>query len=138
VTPLLWTLQALLALLFVFAGATKLVLPLDQLTAQIPLPELFLRAVGLAELLGGLGLVLPGLLRVRPGLTIVAAVELAHLMLGATLLTLATTDPAALAAIPLGVGLLTAFVAYARFQRLPARRRLAVPTGPRFQPSPAR
>ena len=68
-TYALWIVQVLLALLFLFAGATKLVLPIEELTAQMPMPELLLRFIGVVEVLGGLGLVLPGLLRIRPGLT---------------------------------------------------------------------
>jgi hypothetical protein len=119
VTYALWILQALLALAFVAAGSMKLVLPVELLTAQIPLPGLFIRIVGLAELLGGLGLILPGLLRVRPSLTWVAAVELAHVMLAATLLTLAMGGDPTLALMPLAVGLLLAFVAYGRWRLVP-------------------
>ena len=50
----------------------KLVMSVELMTAQIAFPELFLRFVGVAEVLGGLGLVLPGLLRIRPGLTVLA------------------------------------------------------------------
>src|SRR5437899_1748018 len=66
---LLWIVQGLLALVFLFAGGMKLVLPIEELTAQLPLPGLFVRFIGLAETLGALGLILPGLLRIRPSLT---------------------------------------------------------------------
>src|SRR4051812_4591721 len=56
---LLWVVQGLLAALFVFAGAIKLVLPLEALTAgPVPLPGLFLRFIGVAEVLGAFGLIL--------------------------------------------------------------------------------
>ena len=58
-TYALWVVQVLLALLFVFAGGMKLVLPLDQLAGPVPLPGAFIRFIGVAELLGGLGLILP-------------------------------------------------------------------------------
>jgi DoxX-like family len=133
VTYALWTLQTLLALLFLFAGGIKLALPIDLLTDQLPLPGLFIRCVGAAEVLGGLGLVLPGLLRIRPGLTPLAAVELAHVMLGAILLTLATSGDPAPALVPLGVGLLAGFVAYGRWRLAPLGAR---PAGrPRPQPA---
>jgi uncharacterized membrane protein YphA (DoxX/SURF4 family) len=125
VTYVLWIVQALLALVFVFAGSMKLVMPLDELTTQLQLPGLFIRCVGLAELLGGLGLILPGLLRVRPNLTPLAAAELVHVMLAATLLTLATDGDAVLALIPLLAGLLAAFVAYGRWRLAPHRARSA-------------
>ena len=72
-TYVLWIVQALLALLFLFTGGMKLVLPIEELTAEMPLPGLFVRFIGVAEVLGALGLVLPGLLRIRPGLTPLAA-----------------------------------------------------------------
>src|SRR5437867_10045785 len=69
----LWIVQGLLAAVFLFAGGTKLVLPLDQLTGPVALPGLLLRFIGVCEVLGALGLILPGVLRIRPGLTPLAA-----------------------------------------------------------------
>jgi uncharacterized membrane protein YphA (DoxX/SURF4 family) len=117
----LWIVQALLAALFLFAGGTKLVLPIEQMTAEIPMPGVFLRFIGVAEVLGALGLILPGLLRIRPGLTPLAAAGLAVIMIGAVVVSLAT-GPLALALIPLAVGLLAAFVAYARWRLAPPRQ----------------
>jgi uncharacterized membrane protein YphA (DoxX/SURF4 family) len=125
VTYVLWIVQALLALVFVSAGSMKLMMPLDELTTQLQLPGLFIRCVGLAELVGGLGLILPGLLRIRPNLTPLAAAELVHVMLAATLLTLATDGDAVLALVPLVAGLLAAFVAYGRWRLAPHRARSA-------------
>ena len=119
-TYALWTVQGLLALIFLFSGGMKLVLPLEALTGQTPLPGLFVRFIGVAEVLGAVGLILPGLLRIRPGLTPLAAAGLVIIMIGATVLTLAD-GVVALALIPLVVGLLSAFVAYGRWQRAPHR-----------------
>ncbi len=119
-TYALWTVQALLALLFLFTGSMKLVLPIEELTAAVPLPGLFVQFIGVAEVLGALGLILPGLLRIRPGLTPLAAAGLVIIMIGATVVTLATMD-ASLALIPLVVGLLAAFVAYGRWRLAPHR-----------------
>jgi hypothetical protein len=120
VTYALWSVQGLLAALFLWAGGIKLVLPLEQLTGPVPLPGLFLRFIGMAEVLGALGLILPGLLRIRPGLTPLAAAGLVIIMIGATALTLAGGDVAS-APIPLAVGLLAAFVAYGRWRLAPLR-----------------
>src|SRR5215208_2537647 len=61
----LWIVQGLLALFFALgSGAPKLLLPPETLPMPIPLPDLFLRFIGVAEVLGGLGLILPGLLRI--------------------------------------------------------------------------
>ena len=121
-TYALWIVQGLLALLFLFAGGMKLVLPLEELTGPmpVPLPGLFLRFIGVAEVLGAIGLILPGLLRIRPGLTPLAAAGLVIIMIGATVITLAGGD-VALALIPLVVGLLAAFVAYGRWRLAPLR-----------------
>ena len=122
-TYALWIVQALLALLFLFAGGTKLVLPPDVLASmgspnQIPLPGWFVRFIGVAEVLGALGLILPGLLRIKPWLTPLAAVGLVIIMIGATALTMAA-DGFAAGVVPLIVGLLAAFVAYGRWRLAP-------------------
>jgi uncharacterized membrane protein YphA (DoxX/SURF4 family) len=119
----LWIVQGLLALIFLFAGGIKLVMPIDELMAQmpLPLPGLFVQFIGVAEVLGALGLILPGLLRIRPGLTPLAAAGLVVIMIGATAYTLAAGDVAP-ALIPLVVGLFAAFVAYGRWRLVPPGR----------------
>ena len=114
-TSVLWTIQGLLALLFLFAGSMKLILPIEVMAAQmpVPLPGLFLRFIGTAEVMGALGLILPGLSRIRPGLTPLAAGGLLIIMVGATVVTLLGGEGAA-ALMPLLVGLLCVFVAYGR------------------------
>jgi uncharacterized membrane protein YphA (DoxX/SURF4 family) len=116
----LWIVQALLALLFLWAGGIKLVIPIEEMMKQMPilLPGWFLRFIGVAEVLGAIGLILPGLLHIRPGLTPLAAAGLVIIMIGATVLTLMTGD-ITMALIPLVVGLLSAFVAYARWRLAP-------------------
>ncbi len=109
-TYALWTVQGLLALLFLFAGGMKLILPVEEMTKQMPFSGAFLRFIGAAEVLGGLGLVLPGILRVRQELTSVAAAGLIVIMVGATVLTLAVGGGAT-ALMPAVVGLLLVFVA---------------------------
>jgi DoxX-like family len=116
----LWIVQGLLALLFLFAGGTKLVLPLDQLSGPVTFPGWFIRFLGVAEVLGAIGLILPGLLRSRPGLTPLAAAGLVIIMIGATAIT-AATGGGATALIPAVVGFLAAFVAYGRWRLVPLR-----------------
>lgn len=119
----LWVIQVLLALLFIWAGAIKLVLPVEQMGGgPVALPGPFLRFIGVVELLGGLGLLLPSLLRIRPGLTPLAAAGLVIVMIGATVITLmGGFNPMVL--MPLVTGLLAAFVAYGRWRLAPIRPR---------------
>jgi hypothetical protein len=114
---ILWIIQALLTVLFLFAGGTKLVLPIEAMTQQIALPGLFLRFIGVCEVLGAIGLILPGLLHIRPQLTALAAAGLVIIMIGATVTTI-ITGPVPAALFPLFVGILAAFVAVKR-RRVP-------------------
>ena len=121
----LWVIQVLVGLLFIFAGGSKLVMAADQLQQMqagqaLTFSAAFLRFIGVCELLGGLGLILPGLLRIQPGLTALAAAGLIVIMVGATAATLANgmVGPAV---IPAVVGVLCAFIAYARWKVAPLR-----------------
>ena len=111
----LWTVQGLLAALFVFAGTMKLVMPIEAMAGPVALPGLFLRFIGVAEVLGALGLILPGLLRIHAELTPLAAVGLGIIMIGAVVVTI-MGGAVAPAAVPLVVGVLAASVAYGRSQ----------------------
>jgi DoxX-like family len=115
-TRVLWIIQGLLALLFLFAGGVKLLLPADALTKQTPMLSAgFLRFVAICEVLGAIGLILPGLLRIRPGLTPLAAAGLVIIMIGATAVTV-MTGGGGTAIIPFVVGVLLVFVAYSRWR----------------------
>jgi hypothetical protein len=118
----LWIIQVLLALLFLFAGGVKLVLPIEEMTKQMAMPGLFLRFLGVVEVLGGLGLILPGLLRTKTWLTALAAAGLVIIMIGATAISL-RIGPVGPAMIPLVTGLLAAFVAYGRWRIAPLAER---------------
>jgi uncharacterized membrane protein YphA (DoxX/SURF4 family) len=109
----LWTVQILLALVFLFAGSIKLILPIEMMTAQMPLPGLFLRFIGVCEVAGAFGLILPGLTRIQRSLTPLAACGLVVIMVGAVVLTLGSQGVAG-AVVPLVVGGLAACVAYGR------------------------
>ena len=117
-SALLWTVQAVLAALFLYAGGYKLALPLAALAKLSPLPAPFLKFVGVCEVTGAIGLVLPGLLKIRTGLTPLAAAGLVVIMVGATVVTVATQGVAP-AVLPFVVGILAATVAYGRWQRAP-------------------
>jgi len=117
----LWFVQALLSVFFVLAsGAPKLLLPPETLPMPIPLPYSFVLFIGVAEVFGGLGLIVPAIDGVRPGLVPLAASGLVLVTLGATAYQLAAGEVAA-AVFPVAVGLLCAFVAYGRWQLAPLR-----------------
>ena len=118
----LWIIQVLLALLFLFTGVIKLILPIEEMTKQMAMPGLFLRFLGVAEVLGGLGLILPGLFRIKTWLTPLAAALLTIIVIGATVLTL-MVGGGATALLPLVTTLLTAFVAYGRWRIAPLSNR---------------
>jgi hypothetical protein len=115
---LLWIIQVLLALLFLFGGGVKLIMPIEEMVKQTGMSALLLRFIGFCEVLGALGLILPGLLRIRPGLTPLAALGLLIIMIGATALTL-KSGGLAMALMPLVTGVLSAFVAYGRYRLAP-------------------
>jgi uncharacterized membrane protein YphA (DoxX/SURF4 family) len=119
---LLWIIQVLLALLFLFGGVMKLIMPIEAMTQQVHLPGLFLRFIGVCEVLGGIGLIVPAMVRIRPELTPLAAALLVIIMIGAVVLTL-MTGTIGQALMPLVTGLLLAFVAYGRQQLVPIAAR---------------
>jgi uncharacterized membrane protein YphA (DoxX/SURF4 family) len=117
VNVVLWTLQILLAALFLFAGGMKLVAPIEMMTKQMPLPGPFLRFIGCAEILGAMGLVLPWGFRIRRELTPIAAAGLVIIMAGATGLMLRQNGLTS-ALMPFSVGCLVTIVGYGRWSLL--------------------
>jgi uncharacterized protein YjeT (DUF2065 family) len=119
----LWTFQVLLALLFLFAGIMKLVTPADKLAAQMPsFSANFLRFIGVVETLGGLGMVLPGLLKIKTGLTPLAAAGLVIVMIGAVVVSYQMLGLKGVV-VPLVTGIVAAFVAYGRWRMVPLPER---------------
>jgi uncharacterized membrane protein YphA (DoxX/SURF4 family) len=115
-----WILQLLLGALFIFAGGMKLVIAPEVLASmgspnQIQLPGALIQFIGVVEVLGALGLVLPGMVGIRRELTSMAASGLVIIMAGATVLTLASGEIGS-AVIPFVIGLLLFYVA--RFRKI--------------------
>jgi uncharacterized membrane protein len=115
---LLWILQGLLALWMLMAGGTKLILSTEAMEKMGPpnvihFPGAFLKFIGVCEVLGALGLVLPGITKIRRGLTPLAATGLVIIMIGAVVVTI--MGPGVMMAIsPFITGILCAIVAYGR------------------------
>jgi putative oxidoreductase len=127
----LWIAQALLALAFLATGAMKLTQPLTTLVTSIAwtadMPETLVRLIGLAEVLGALGLILPTATRIQPRLTILAAAALALVMMLASVFHLARGE-AMMAPMTLILAALLAFVAWGRATRVPIAPRASVAT----------
>src|SRR5499427_11123471 len=104
---ILWIAQGMLATVFLFSGSMKFVMSIEDMTQQMPMPGWFLHFIGVCEVLGALGMILPWLTRMRPGLTPLATAGLVIIMIGATVTTL-STGSIAMALIPLVVGILAA------------------------------
>lgn len=119
---ILWVVQILLAAAFLMTGFMKLTMPAELLAASSPFPVLFVRFISVCEILGALGLVLPGLTKIRTGLTPLAAACLVIIMIGAVSSTVMTLGPQ-MAVLPLVLGILAAFVAYGRWQVAPLEDR---------------
>jgi uncharacterized membrane protein YphA (DoxX/SURF4 family) len=118
----LWIAQGLLAIMFLFAGGSKLVMSAAQMAEQskavggLQPPVAFVRFIGVCEVLGAIGVVVPWLTGIRPGLTPLAAAGLVVIMIGATVVNLTTTIPA-IAILTAILGLLAAYVAYGRSRK---------------------
>jgi hypothetical protein len=112
----LWIAQGLLAALFLFAGGFKLATPTATLAQMTPFSPLFIKFIGACEVAGALGLILPGIFRVRTDLTPLAAAGLSLIMIGAVTTTVASMGLAP-AIFPFIVGILTITIARSRRQR---------------------
>jgi hypothetical protein len=111
----LWIAQGLLALAFLGAGVMKLTAPIEAL-AQMGIPGGLARFIGLAEVAGALGVILPAATRVKPWLTPLAAVGLTTVMVLAAGFHIMRGEASHLGA-PLVLGALAAFVAWGRATR---------------------
>jgi hypothetical protein len=114
----LWVIQILLALLFLLGGGSKLVMPAAVMAKQSPLPVGFLRFIGVCELLGAIGLIVPGATHIKPVLTPLAATGLMIITIGATVVTVQSMGVLP-AIFPLVTAGLSAFVAYGRWRVAP-------------------
>ncbi len=114
----LWILQGLAAALFLMAGGMKISQPIDKLAQNMNWVKAFkplqVRLIGTAEILGALGLILPGVTGILPILTPIAATALTVLMLGAVSTHIRLKEPQMLKA-PLLPLILAVLIAIGRF-----------------------
>jgi uncharacterized membrane protein YphA (DoxX/SURF4 family) len=121
----LWILQVLMGVYFVGIGAMHFILP-PGLPAQMSWmyelsPALHLFS-GVAEILGGLGLILPGLTKIRTRLTPLAGAGLALVMLGAIVFHLQRGEAQNIA-LNVVIALIVGFIAYGRWRLRPLKER---------------
>ncbi|HWB62181.1 MAG TPA: DoxX family protein [Chitinophagales bacterium] len=115
---ILWVLQGLLAVMFSMAGIMKATQPVEKLSEKMPWVKdysaFMVRFVGVAELLGGIGLVVPWLTGIMPVLTPVAAVALCLVMVLAAIYHARHNEWKAIS-FNFVLFAIAAFIAYGRF-----------------------
>lgn len=117
-----WIIQILLSAMFIMAGFMKAFTPIEALAVNMPWVNDFsistVRFIGAMEIIGGLGLLLPSLLRIKPVLTPLAGAGLALIMLFALIYHVGKGE---FAALPVNIimGGLSLFVAWARYKKVP-------------------
>lgn len=118
----LWIVQSLLAVMFLMAGAGKLFQPITELEKMLPwvtsVSPGLVRFIGLSELLGGIGVLLPSILRIKTGLTSYAALGLAAVMLLAAVFHISRGEYPAIG-MPVLLMALALFAAWGRTKKAP-------------------
>jgi putative oxidoreductase len=118
----LWVAQVILGLMFLMAGFMKTTQPIDQLSPMMPwtgqIPSGLVRFIGISEFLGGLGLLLPAALRIKPQLTGWAAVGLVTIMVFAIIYHISKGE-ASVIGINIFLGAVAAFIAWGRLKKAP-------------------
>ena len=116
----LWAAQIFLALVFFITGALKLFFPIENLNALLPwtidVNPIMVRLIGLTEIIGSLGLILPSLLRIKPQLTSLAAIGVAFVMLSATIFNISIGETSVLG-INILLFLVSIFIAWGRYKK---------------------
>ena len=114
----LWIIAALLALFFVAAGFMKAFRPIAEIRKMpwaATMPESSIRLIGIAELLGAVGLNVPLATNIAPILTPIAAACLAILMVGAARTHQKLGDPRSATITTIVLAVACAVVAAGRF-----------------------
>ncbi len=118
----LWIVQILLALAFLAAGFMKATQPVEKLKTNMGWVEHttpgIVRLIGVLEILGGIGLIIPALTHILPWLTAVAAIGLVLTMVGAIIVHFRLHEASRVAA-PVILLLLALFIVIGRFAIVP-------------------
>ena len=119
---LLWIAQTLLAVSFIWTAMLKLFQPIEQLSAMWPwtgqVSVAFLKFTGVIDLLSGIGIILPALLRIKPVLTPVTAIGIIILMISAGIFHISRGE-ASVIGVNIVFAIIAAFIAWGRFLKAP-------------------
>ncbi|MBD3166150.1 DoxX family protein [bacterium] len=122
----LWILQIVLGLMMMFTGMIKMIMPYEQLAGQMAwvqdLRPFMIRVIAFFELLGGIGLIIPTALRIKPFLTAWAAVGIGLIMTGAVA-THIVRNEWGMTLLPFGLLLMAGIIAIGRFKIYPVHPR---------------
>lgn len=118
----LWIAQGVLAATLLWAAYMKLFVPIAQLSAMWPwtaqIPALAVKLTGVVDLLGAVGLVLPAMLRIKPGLTPIAAVGIIVLMVCASVFHISRGE-ASVIGVNIFFTVVALFIAWGRWKKAP-------------------
>ncbi|WP_322086954.1 DoxX family protein [Burkholderia sp. BCC1999] len=122
----LWVAQWLIFVAFVVFGGMKLFMPIDHLAAMWgwpgQVPPAFLRFMGLIDAAGGIGVLLPALTRIRPRLTVWAALGCVVLQISAIVFHVSRGE-AVVTPLNLALLALCAFILWGRTRKAPIASR---------------
>jgi len=114
--------QIILGGMFIMAGMMKSTQPIIDLSKSVPwtasVPVALVRFIGISELLGGIGLLLPSLLRIKPILTPVAAIGILLIMVFTMIYHIVNGETNVIG-INIALGLVAAFIAWGRLKKAP-------------------
>jgi putative oxidoreductase len=118
----LWIVQGLTAALMLMSAFMKIATPIPELSAKWKwtgeLPQQVVRMLGIVDLLGGIGIILPAILKIKPGLTPLAAVGVVLLMISATVFHISRGESSVIA-FNIILMLFASFIAWGRYKKLP-------------------
>jgi len=137
VNVMLWIMQALLALVFLYTGVMKLVAPIDTMAQSMAwvaeVPAGLVRFIGLCEVAGAIGIFLPAATHIAPKLTPLSGLGFVSLMVLASLFHIARAEYPVLI-ITLSLGVLSALVAWGRYRTVPILSRKEQPPSSHAEP----
>ena len=128
---IVWVLQVVLATMFLMTGAMKTFQPISQLAASLPwvndVPAGLVRFIGVSELLAGIGLLLPSILKYKTFLTALAALGIVLIMIGASIFHISRGETSVIGMNAV-LALIALYIAWARIKKVPLQDRSLVST----------